>query len=222
MSDDRRTALLVDFGGVLTTSVHDAFRAFASQIGDDPELVLRLLAQDPESSKLLVDNETGRIDDETFERGFAQRLAAHGAPVDAEGLLRRMQAGFGPDPAMVDALVALRAAGVPVALVTNAFGRDCYEGFDLDALAEVVVISSDIGVRKPSRRIYAIACERLGVAPEAAVMIDDIEHNLTGAARLDIAGVLHRTAPQTVRELDERFGIRPAEAPASPGVGPAT
>ena len=29
MSDHERTALLIDFGGVLTTSVHDAFRAFA-------------------------------------------------------------------------------------------------------------------------------------------------------------------------------------------------
>jgi putative hydrolase of the HAD superfamily len=209
MSDAGRTALLVDFGGVLTSSVHEAFRAFASEISDDPELVLRLLATDEASSRLLVDNEAGRIDDTTFEHGFAERLAAHGAPVAAAGLLRRMQAGFSADRAMVDGLAELRAAGVPVALVTNAFGRDCYEGFDLDALADVVVISSDIGVRKPSRRIYAVACERLGVAPEAAVMIDDIEHNLAGAARLDIAGVLHRSAAQTLRELDERFGIRP-------------
>ena len=42
-----RTALLDDFGGVQTTNVHDAFRAFSSQIGDDPELVLRLLSRDP-------------------------------------------------------------------------------------------------------------------------------------------------------------------------------
>ncbi len=99
---------------------------------------------------------------------------------------------------------------MPVALVTNSFGRDCYEGFDLHALADVVVISSDVGVRKPSRRIYAIACERLGVASASCVMVDDIEHNLDGASRLGIAGVLHRSAGQTVRDLDERFGIRAA------------
>jgi putative hydrolase of the HAD superfamily len=203
-----RSALLVDFGGVLTTSVHDAFRAFAREIGDDPELVLRLLAEDPESSRLLVANENGTIDDETFEHGFAQRLAAHGAPVAPEGLLRRLQAGFSPDDAMVDGLAALRAAGIPVALVTNQFGRDCYEGFDLDALAEAVVVSSDVGVRKPSRRIYAIACERLGVAPETCVMVDDIQHNLDGAARLGIAGLLHRKAPDTLAQLDARFGLR--------------
>lgn len=43
-----RTALLADFGGVLTTNIHDAFRAFSSQIGDDPELVLRLLSGTPD------------------------------------------------------------------------------------------------------------------------------------------------------------------------------
>ena len=204
-----RTALLADFGGVLTTNVHDAFRVFSSQIGDDPELVLRLLSRDPGSSRLLAGNECGRLDDESFEHGFAARLAAHGvrvsprlAEADALRFQRRSR----------DARRARRAAGrrMPVALVTNSFGRDCYDGFDLHALADVVVISSDVGVRKPSRRIYAIACERLGVAPASCVTVDDIEHNLEGAARLGIAGVLHTSAERTVRELDDRFGIRAA------------
>ncbi len=121
-----------------------------------------------------------------------------------------MPSGFSADHEMLDALAALRAGGMPVALVTNSFGRDCYDGFDLHALADVVVISSDVGVRKPSRRIYAIACERLGVAPANCVTVDDIEHNLEGAARLGIAGVLHTSAERTVRELDDRFGIRAA------------
>jgi putative hydrolase of the HAD superfamily len=102
----------------------------------------------------------------------------------------------------------MRAGGVPIAIVTNQLGRDCYDGFDLEALADVVVISAEVGVRKPSRRVYAIACERLGVPPETCVMVDDLRHNLDGAARLGIAGVLHTTAARTVRELDQRFGIR--------------
>ncbi|MCW2986421.1 MAG: family hydrolase [Conexibacter sp.] len=209
-ADAGRSALLVDFGGVLTTSVHDAFRAFAREISDDEDLVLRLLATDPESSALLVANENGTIDDAAFNAGFAARLAAHGAPTEPEGLLNRMQAGFGPDEAMVDGVGALRAAGIPIALVTNQFGSDCYRGFDLAALADVVVVSTELGVRKPSRKIYAIACERLGVAPGSAVMVDDIQHNLDGAARLGIEGVLHRDAAATLAELDARFGLRPS------------
>ena len=203
-----RSALLVDFGGVLTTSVHDAFRAFSSQVSGDPELVLRLLSRDAESSRLLVENECGRLDDESFEHGFAARLAAHGVRVSARGLLKRMHSGFSADREMCGTLAALRAGGMPVALVTNSFGSGCYDGFDLPALADVVVISSDVGVRKPSRRIYAIACERLGVAPATCVLVDDIKHNLDGAARLGIAGVLHTSAKRTVHGLDQRFGIR--------------
>jgi putative hydrolase of the HAD superfamily len=71
----------------------------------------------------------------------------------------------------------------------------------------VVVISSEVGVRKPSRRIYAIACERLGVDPRQAVMVDDLQQNLDGAARLGIAGVLHTCAASTRKELSGRFGI---------------
>jgi len=208
MSEDRRSVLLIDFGGVLTTSVHDALRAFSADIGGDPELVLRLLGSDAESARLLVESETGRLDDEGFERGFATRLAAHGVRVPADGLLARMRTGGSADQEMLDALARMRVSGVPVAIVTNQLGRECYDGFDLEALADVVVISSAVGVRKPSRRIYAIACERLGVPPEACVMVDDLRHNLDGAARLGIVGVLHRTAAQTIRELDQRFGMR--------------
>jgi putative hydrolase of the HAD superfamily len=209
------TALLVDFGGVLTTSVHEAFRAFSQEACGDADLVLRLLSEDAESAALLVGNERGALSDEAFEEGLAARLAAHGAVVEPAGLMRRLQARLAPDDEMVDALAGFRGAGVPVALVTNQLGRDCYEGFDLPALADAVVVSTEHGVRKPSRRIYAIACDRLGVDPADCVMIDDVEQNLAGAARLGIAGVLHRSAAATLRELDERFGLRPAVGPVA-------
>ena len=157
-----RTAVLVDFGGVLTTSVLQAFEDFGVSVGAVQGLLLKLLSNDAVCRKLLVEIEE------------------------------------------------LRTGGVPIALVSNAFGRDCYAGFDLSALADVVVISSEVGIRKPSRRIYAIACERLGVTPEQAIMIDDLQQNLDGATRLGIAGVLHTEAADTRKQLDERFGIRVA------------
>jgi putative hydrolase of the HAD superfamily len=205
-------AVLLDFGGVLTTSVFAAFTAFGAAIGDDPALPLRLLRDDPESGRLLVEAESGRLSDADFDAAFAARLAAHGVDTEPTGLIRRMQAGLRPDETMLAAARGLRAAGHPVALVSNSFGADLYDDYDLDALADVHVISGEVGVRKPSRRIYALACERLGVAPERCVMVDDVEQNLTGAARLGIAGVLHRDADATLAELAERFGAVPAAA----------
>ncbi|QKV96198.1 HAD family phosphatase [Streptomyces sp. NA02950] len=202
-----RTAVLVDFGGVITSSVLRAFYDFGASLGGDPRLPLDLLGRDESARTLLVDHECGRIDTEAFERGFAERLRAHGADVPAEGLTARMQAGMSIDQDVLALLGDLRAAGYPVALVSNAFGNGTYDGVDLAAVADAVVISAEVGIRKPSRRIYAIACERLGVSPEEAVMIDDLRQNLDGAARIGIGGVLHTSAADTRRQLAERFGI---------------
>jgi putative hydrolase of the HAD superfamily len=202
-----RTAVLIDFGGVITTSVLQAFEQFGELLGAAPGLMLDLLSHDTTARKLLVEHECGRIDADAFDQGFAERLVAHGVVVQPERLSARMQAGLRRDDNTVRLIEDLRATGIPIALVSNAFGRDCYAGFDLDALVDVVVISSEIGVRKPSRKIYAIACERLGIDPHQAVMVDDLQQNLDGAARLGIAGVLHTDAADTRTQLSERFGI---------------
>jgi putative hydrolase of the HAD superfamily len=202
-----RTAVLIDFGGVITTSVLQAFERFGELVGAPPGLIPDLLSHDTAARNLLVEHECGRIDADTFDRGFANRLHAHGVVVQPERLSARMQAGLRRDDDTVRLIEDLRATGVPIALVSNAFGRDCYAGFDLDALADVVVISSEVGVRKPSRKIYAIACERLGIDPGQAVMVDDLQQNLDGAARLGIAGVLHTSAANTRTQLSEYFCI---------------
>ncbi|MFI6559256.1 HAD family hydrolase [Streptomyces sp. NPDC050534] len=205
-----RTAVLVDFGGVITSSVLRAFTDFGGSLGGDPRLPLDLLARDEHARTLLAGHECGRIDTEAFERGFAERLRAHGADVSAVGLTARMQAGLSIDQDMLALLGDLRAAGHRVALVSNSFGTGTYDGVDLAAVADEVVISAEVGIRKPSRRIYAMACERLGVDLEEAVMIDDLQQNLDGAARIGIGGVLHTSAADTRRQLAERFGIGPA------------
>ncbi|MEV5607738.1 HAD family phosphatase [Streptomyces sp. NPDC052225] len=196
-----RGAVLFDFGGVLTTSVVDAFDELGRELGAEPGQLLRLLSKDAESSSLLVAHEEGRIGQREFEDGFAARLRAHGVAADGPGLLGRLQAHMRPDPAALALVAKLRADGYRVGLLSNSLGDDCYAGFDLPALFDAVTVSGEIGVRKPSRRAYAIACERLGVAPERTVMVDDLEQNIASAARLGIAGVVHRDAATTEAEL---------------------
>lgn len=195
-----RRAVLFDFGGVLTTSVLSAFRAFGAAYGD-PHLPLRLLGKGERGGELLVAHEEGRISQDEFEAGFSEILAGHGVGVEPSGLIRRIQAGLRPDPATIELVASLRAEGRPVGLLSNSFGDDCYAGFDLHAMFDAVTISGEIGIRKPSRRAYQIACDNLGVAPEETVMVDDLEQNIAAAARVGIAGVVHRDAATTRTEL---------------------
>ncbi|MEU0505064.1 HAD family phosphatase [Nocardia sp. NPDC005998] len=202
-----RTAVLFDFGGVLTTAVLTAFAEFGAELGDS-RLPLRLLTRDPESSALLVDHEEGRIGQHAFEEGFARRLRAHGADIEAVGLVDRIQSRLHPDPAMIRLVADVRAAGYRVGLLSNSLGDDCYAGFDLPTMFDAVTISAEIGVRKPSRRAYLIGCERLGAAPEQTIMVDDLEQNITAAELLGLGGIVHRDAESTAARLWPALGPR--------------
>ncbi|WP_042364083.1 HAD family hydrolase [Streptacidiphilus neutrinimicus] len=198
-------AVLTDYGGVLTTDIFVSFRAFSTRVTGDPLAVERLLRADEDVSRALVAHERGLLPQAGFEERLAGALRAVGADVRPDGLLAALSAEIRPDEAMLGAVRRLHASGVPVALVSNALGDDLYRGVDLASLCAVAVISSEVGERKPSRRIYALACERLGVAPEDCVMIDDLQQNLSGAARLGIRGLHHVDSATTVHSLERLF-----------------
>ncbi|WP_020415676.1 HAD-IA family hydrolase [Amycolatopsis sp. ATCC 39116] len=203
----RRTAVLVDFGGVLTSSVLDAIGDFGQEVCGDRALPLRLLTSDIESKRLLVDREEGRISARTFETAFAGRLRAHGAESGDGGLLHAVQSRIRHDSCMIELIGLLRAAGIPVGLISNSLGVDDYAGLDLGTMFDAVAISGREGVRKPSRRLYEIACERLGVPPHKIVMVDDLQQNIDAAERLGMAGIVHREAGATTTRLGHLLGM---------------
>jgi putative hydrolase of the HAD superfamily len=201
-------ALLIDFGGVLTTSVFDSFAAFCRAEGLPEDALRDSFARDEVAARLLVDAEEGRLSDEEFGRRLAARLCAGtDIELDPEGLLERMNAGLRPEPAMVHATAAIRASGVTTVLVSNSLGRSTYAWCDFDELFDHVVISAEVGVRKPSRRIFRLAAERAAVPPERCVTVDDLEQNLVGARRVGMRTILHTDPATTLAELEQVFGI---------------
>jgi putative hydrolase of the HAD superfamily len=201
-------ALLMDVGGVLTTNVFESFAAFSETETGDRDLVRELFAHDERAQRLLVEHECGRMGEAEFSAGMAELLQERcGHALEPAGLARRMLALTQRDEAMVQAVTKIKQAGVPVAIVSNSMGDRGYESFDMTKLADVIVISGEHGVRKPSRRLYQIACDGLGVDPTHCVMVDDVPRNLSGAARLGIRGVHHTDAAQTIAELRELFAL---------------
>ncbi|MGX6447961.1 HAD-IA family hydrolase [Patulibacter sp. S7RM1-6] len=198
--------LLIDFGGVLTSSVFEAFGAFATKEGLEPSVVADLFRHDREARTLLKDLESGAIDTAAFGPPFAAKL---GLPADrAEGVVTRMFAALGPDPAMVAAVLAARAAGVRTALVSNSWGDGMR--YDEALLAEgfdAVVLSHELRIRKPDPGMYRAAAERLGLRPEECVMVDDLPFNLGPAEELGMRTVLHRSADETLPRLEALLGV---------------
>jgi epoxide hydrolase-like predicted phosphatase len=199
-------ALIVDFGGVLTTSIWPAFDAFCSSEGLAKGAVRELFRSRPEALADLRELETGSVDPAEFEHRFAGHL---GIPERAEGLIGRLFAGLEPDERMIGAVRAARKAGIATGLVSNSWGTSIYDGQDLTTLFDTVVISGEVGLHKPQPEIFLLACERLGVEPGGAVFVDDLRENCAGAEKVGMTAVLHRDTAETLERLERELGISP-------------
>jgi epoxide hydrolase-like predicted phosphatase len=111
----------------------------------------------------------------------------------------------------------LRNEGLKLGLLTNnvkEFGSAWRATIPIEELFDVVVDSSEVGLRKPDRRIYLLTCERLAVEPSSAVFVDDNLENVAAARAVGMEAVHFEDDPlAAISELDailERRGTRAA------------
>jgi putative hydrolase of the HAD superfamily len=202
-----RDGLIVDYGGVLTSSPFASFEAFCATKRLAPETVRALFRDDRRARALLAGLETGAMTAGEFEAAFAPLLG-----VGPERLLHRMFGGMTRDAAMVDGVRSIHARGIRLGLLSNSVGDAAVYDLALrDELFDAWVISSEVGLRKPDPAIYELAAERLGLPPTACVYVDDIGGNLKPARAIGMATVLHRgDAATTLAEVGRH--LRPLQS----------
>jgi len=197
---------------VLTNPLPEFMAEWVKADGIDPDRFAELMRRwlGPGADRNPVhDLETGRISAAEFERLLAAELlertpAQPGAADRAAGMLTRMFSGMRVESSMIDVVRTVRAAGVRTGLLSNSWGLD-YERDGWDALFDAVVISGEVGLRKPDPAIYALASERLGLPCEQIVFIDDLRPNVQAAAAAGMVGVQHVDLETTVSELEILF-----------------
>ncbi len=194
--------LLIDWGGVLTSDLFASFRAFCELEGLEADTVRRRFREDRACRELLIALETGTLEEEDFEPRFADLLG-----VPAPDLIDRLFAGSAADDEMVAAVRRARAGGIRTGLVSNSWGTRRYPREVLAELFDGVVISGEVGIRKPAPEIYALGAERIGLEPAVCVFVDDLPFNLTPAAELGMATVHHRSAAETLPKLERLLRV---------------
>ena len=204
-------ALVVDYGGVLTSPLDEAMRAWCEGDGIDHEhfraLMATWLREAGAGTNPAFRLERGELTAAEFERLLAAELrSADGRPLTAEGMLTRMFGGFRAVPAMTDVVRRVRAAGYRTALLSNSWGLD-YDRADWTELFDVTVISGEVGLRKPEPEIYHLTASRLGVATTECVFVDDLGPNVKAAERLGMVGVRHVSAEHTIAALETHFRL---------------
>ena len=198
------SALIVDFGGVLTTNVFESFRAFSEAEGLEPDAVRKLFRERGEGLDLLRQLERGELGLDEFSERFGPLLGVR----ETDGLVERLFAGVAADERMVDAVRRIRRSGKPTGLISNSWGGASYDRVVIDDLFDAVVISGDVGLNKPEPEIFRLGAERLGVPPEECVFVDDLRENCEGAEAVGMTAILHRGADGTLPELERLLGVR--------------
>jgi putative hydrolase of the HAD superfamily/hydrolase len=210
--------LLVDWGGVLTSGLEDALRRWAELDGFDFDSYVQavmawLPAETPAEAAAEAELnpihalERGQLAVPDFERKLASILVRHdGTPVPAEGLIERMFAHFEHQPAMGSLVRRARQHGIRTALLSNSWGNT-YPRDTWDGMFDDIVISGEVGLRKPEPEIFLLAARRLDLKPEECVFIDDLALNVEGANALGMTGILHTSYDETRRALESLFGV---------------
>jgi putative hydrolase of the HAD superfamily len=201
MSDIK--ALVVDYGGVLTVPLRQAFDAWLEQEQVTPQEFVDLLVEwrdRPDNPMHRL--ETGQLSEDEFATAVTERLRrTDGATVPPAGLIGRMLRGLEFDRDALVMLQAARAAGLRTGLLSNSWGMAMYPWADLEPLLDVQVVSGQVGLRKPDPAIYQLAAGELGLTPSQCAFVDDLQHNVDAARELGMFAVLHTDLPSTLAAL---------------------
>jgi len=176
------------------------YHSVPTALGADPErwlVAYRALGRAAMTGA--VPDLTTRVHLACREAGQPCRPARVAAVVDEH--LASFYAGIRLDPHALATLTTLRAAGLRLAVVSNAArpSERVLDTLGLRAATDAVVMSYSLGVLKPDPRIYHTALAAVGVTPAEAVFVGDGgDGELGGAKRLGIRTVLvDRGLPHT-------------------------
>jgi epoxide hydrolase-like predicted phosphatase len=206
------TAVISDFGGVLTSPLLDAFRLFEQESGISLESLGTAMAAltERDGTPPLYRLETGSITEAEFIDAMSAELTARlGHEVRLDRFGERYLGHLTPNTELIEHMRSLRSRGYRMAICTNnvrEWESTWRAMLPVDEIFELVVDSGFVGMRKPDRRIYELTLERLGVPAGATLFVDDVEVNCDAARELGMTAVHFRTTEQAIADIEAALG----------------
>ncbi|ATQ44398.1 HAD-IA family hydrolase [Caulobacter mirabilis] len=208
------SAVIWDFGGVITSSPFEAFNHYEAEKGLPRDFIRGVNAANPDHNAWAL-FERNEIDAAAFDAKFLEESTALGHSVRGADILPRLSGDI--RPRMVAALEQCKA-NFKVGCITNNVQTGHGAGMSgtsekaaqvagIMALFDVVIESSKAGVRKPDPRIYQMMCEQLAVDPADCVYLDDLGINCKPAAMLGMRAIKVGGVDQALAELSASTGL---------------
>ena len=203
------TAVISDFGGVLTNPLWEAFASWNEKVGADPGVLGQALqrAADERGEHPLYALEKGHLREDEFTAIVQAQLPPE---IRLDGFREVYFAHLHPNEPMIELMRELRGRGLRMAMLTNNIRE--WEPLwraklPVDEIFEVVVDSAFVGMRKPDPGIYELTLERLGgVLADECLFVDDVDVNCATARNLGMTAVHYRETEQAISEIRALLG----------------
>ena len=196
---------------MILSSPFEAFNRYEDANGLPRDHIRRVNATNPDTNAWAL-LERSEISPEEFDALFAAESRSLGHDVPGSDVLSLLAGDV--RPRMVTALDAVIAAGYVTACLTNNVvsrgpGTDERSAQVAAVMAKFhhVVESSKVGVRKPERAFYEIACTTAGVDPVQCVFLDDLGVNLKPAAAMGMRTIKVVDPDAALDELSEILSV---------------
>ncbi len=202
-------AVFWDFGGVMTESPFVAFRRFERDHGLPDNFLRSINTRNPDNN-VWARFERSELTPEQFDVSFAEESATAGHPVRGLDVIDLLYGAI--RPRMVAAVKACKAHWLNACLTNNVdagpgrgFARDPLRAREWQNAIEIfdrVLESSKLGSRKPERRFFELACEKIGIEPKQAVFLDDLGANLKPARAMGMHTIKVDAPDQALAQLE--------------------
>ncbi|PXX54882.1 putative hydrolase of the HAD superfamily [Nocardia tenerifensis] len=208
-----RPAVWCDFAGVLTAPVTDTFTTFCAKIRVRPEFLMASMlavAREFGTDDIMLPLDTPLLSGIQWVREMESVLARDFATnVDLSRFAELWFAERPPNTAMIDFVRTLRAEGVFVGMVSNMppdfdpYWRAIVE----PELFDEVILSYEVGCRKPDRDIYELCAVKASVPATSCVLIDDLAVNCRGAVDNGWQAVEFKDTDDAITRVREAVGL---------------
>lgn len=193
-------AVIFDFGGVLVrTEDRSPREQLAERLGMTYDELSNLIFESDSSRQAAA----GEISTEEHWEAIREKMDL--SPDEFPEASREFWGGDALDHELVNYLRSLRP-DYKTGLISNAWDdlRDVLrEEWQIADAFDEIVISAEVGVVKPDPQIYRIALERLEVAPQEAVFVDDFPENVAGARAVGMHAIQFKDSRQVREDLED-------------------
>ncbi len=193
-------AIIFDFGRVISTQKPTSlFRGYEEELGIAPGTLNPIMF----GSQAWEDALVGRKTSQEFWETIAPRLNLH-TPETIDAFRQRYHADEALNADIAELIRKLHAEGHKLAVLSNSPPGLVHwlDDWGILDLFDTVFCSGDEGVKKPDPAAFQITLERLSVAPEETVFIDDTTRHVNAARSLGLHAILFTTAETMKEELN--------------------